>query len=179
MTRITWIILLLFILTGCATQRIPFPETELSRITIKGDHTIQGEIFLIDQFEEKQVGIEQEVTLEPVSSYSDQWYTVSYLGNRSIKKADPRYEQYVARTQSDKEGKFSITGVAPGEYYLTGTVGWHAVNCSSEVVVTNVPISNKLTVDNTNRILEVKLTKPYNSPTLICDLYNQGDWDKN
>lgn len=178
MTRFACLLSLLFILTACATPRIPFPESELASLNVKGDITVKGEIFLINQFEEKQVGSEREVTLEPVCSYSNQWREINYLGNRSIEKADPRYEEYVLRTKTDSEGKFTISGVAPGEYHLTGIVGWRALNCSATWVVTPVTVSNMISISGSNRILEVQLTKPYTSPTVICDLYNQGDWEK-
>ncbi len=178
MTRLFCIIsVVLLLLSGCGTKRIPFPEAELAGIQIAGDISLNGEFFLIDQLEEKQVGSEQEITLEPVSTYSDQWYQVHYLGNCSIQKADPRYEQYVLRTKADKEGKFSFKGVGPGEYYLTGILPWRAQDCSANWVNTKVPVSIKVNIKNNDTVRKIDLTKPYESPPIVCDVYTQGDWE--
>ena len=118
-----------------------------------------------------------EVTLEPVSSYSDQWQQVKYLGNRSIKKADPRYENYVFQAKTDKEGKFSFSGIGSGEYYLTGIVPWRAQDCSANWVITKIMVSKKITLSSIDNNSTITLTKPFESPTEICDVYNQGDWE--
>lgn len=171
-------VFLLFFLPGCATQRIPFPEAELSGLNLSGDKTVKGRVFLIDQLEEKQVGIGSEVTLEPLTAYSEQWYKVSYLQNKSIKKSDPRYEKYVQRTKTDSDGDFLFTGVAPGAYLLTAPLLWKALNCSAIEVKTEVMISLKVNVKDNDSILDIPLTKEYQSPAVVCDLYNQGSWEK-
>jgi hypothetical protein len=176
--KITTLLLALLLLSGCATQRMPFDESDFAGLTLEGDKTISGELFLIDQLEEKQVGDMAEVTLEPVTPYSSQWYEVSYLGNRSLQKPDPRYKRFVRRARTDKEGAFAFTGVAPGEYYLSGTVNWKAATCSGEVVQKKVPVCLKVTVSPDDDKVAVPLTKEYESPTEICGLYNQSDWEK-
>lgn len=176
--KIFSLLLALLLFTGCATQRIPFNESEFSDLTIKGDKTVTGQVFLVDQLEEKQIGSNTEVTLQPVTSYSTQWYEVSYLGNRTLKKADPRYNQYVLRTMTNPEGNFTFNGVSPGKYYLSGVVNWKAATCSGNVVQTKVPICLKITVEGTDSTKEVPLTKEFVSPTEICGLYNQSDWQK-
>ena len=130
------------------------------------------------QLEEKQVGDKTQVTLEPVTPYSNEWYEVNYLGNRSLQKPDPRYNQYVRGAMTNEEGDFTISGVGPGDYYLTGTVNWKAATCSGNVVQKKVPISLKITIKPDDSKVEVPLTKEFISPTEICGLYNQSDWEK-
>lgn len=166
------------ILTGCAVQRIPFNEAEHSARPAAGDKVVSGTIFLVDQMEEKQVGSGSEITLEPVTSYSNQWYEVSYQGNRSLAKADPRYSRYVLKTKADKEGNFTFAQVAPGEYYLSGVVKWKAATCSGNVVSKKIPICQKVSLAPGDTRVEVSLTKPFVSPSEICNLYNQSDWTK-
>lgn len=166
------------LLAGCVTQRIPFPEEELAGLDRAGETVLTGKVFLIDQFEDEQVGEETGVVLEPLTSYCEQWYEVKYLQNKSLAEADPRYEKYLKRTITDQEGNFSISGVAPGEYLLTGTVFWKAVTCSANVVKTDVLISKKVTVQDGDQELEIPLTKEFQSPVDICNLYNQSSWDK-
>ena len=168
---------LTILLAGCAAPRIPFPESELAGLPLKGDKTIKGKVFLIDQLEEEQIGSGYEVTLEPVSSYSDQWHELVYLKDSPLKKADPRYDNYVLRVEADKEGMYIFKDVAPGNYYLTTPFMWSAITCSANVVKTKVWVSKKISVKASDSVLEIPLTKEYTSPTVVCDLYNQGDWE--
>lgn len=171
-------VLLALLVSGCAAQRMPFPEEEYAGLDLRGDKTVKGVVFLVDQFEERQVGSGSEVILEPLTSYSMQWHEISYRQGKSIKKPDPRYSKYVRRTEADEEGRFSFKGIAAGEYLLTGPVYWTAVTCSATEVDTKVMICRKITVDENDSVVEVPLTKEYVSPMMICDLYNQGDWEK-
>ncbi len=172
------LLFLLILLAGCATSRIPFPESELAVANLQGDKTVKGRVFLIDQLEEEQIGAGYEVTLEPVSSYSDQWYEVACMNNRPLKKADPRYGKYVLKVDADEQGQYTFANVAPGNYYLSSQFFWKATTCSAEVVATPVWISKKIFIQPNDTILEIPLTKEFTSPTMICDLYNQGDWEK-
>ncbi len=171
-------VLIVFLVAGCAAQRMPFPEREYADLDPRGDKTVKGTLFLVDQFEERQVGDGSEVTLEPLTSYSEQWYEVCYLRGKTIQKPDPRYSEYVMRTEADEKGNFSFRNVGVGEYLLTGPVYWTAVTCSATKVDTKVMICKKINVDENDSVVEVPLTREYESPMVICDLYNQGDWEK-
>lgn len=166
------------LLTGCAIQRIPFNESEYAARPKAGDTVVSGAIFLVDQMEEKQVGAHSEITLEPVTSYSNQWFETSYLGNRTLSAPDQRYSQYVRKTKADREGNYTFEKVAPGEYYLSGLVKWKAATCSGNVVSKKIPIAQKLTVAEGDSRIDTPLTKPFVSPSEICNLYNQSDWSK-
>ncbi|MFO7606714.1 MAG: hypothetical protein R6W72_10480 [Desulfurivibrionaceae bacterium] len=172
------VVFIVFLIAGCAAQRMPFPETEYADLDLRGDKTVKGTVFLVDQFEERQVGDGSEVTLEPLTSYSEQWYEVSYLRGKKIQEPDSRYSKYVMRTEADEKGNFSFRNVGAGEYLLTAPVNWTAVTCSATKADTKVMIGKKITVDENDSVVEVPLTKEYESPMVICDLYNQGDWEK-
>jgi hypothetical protein len=178
MQKILTAIFMTMLLTGCATPRVPFPESELAGVQLKGDKIVKGRVFLVDQLEEEQIGADNEVTLEPVSSYSDQWYEVAYLNNKSLKKADPRYGKYVLKVKADEQGKYTFNNVAPGNYYLSSPFFWTATTCSAEEIATKIWISKKIVIQSDDSVLEIPLTKEFTSPTIICDLYNQGDWEK-
>lgn len=174
-----WIaVLIVLLVAGCAAQRMPFPEREYADLDPRGDKTVKGTVFLVDQFEERQVGGGSEVTLEPLTSYSEQWYEVCYLQGEKIEEPDPRYRRYVRRTEADGKGNFSFSDVGAGEYLLTAPLYWTAVTCSANKVDTKVMICKKITVEEHDSVVEVPLTKEYKSPMVICDLYNQGDWEK-
>lgn len=175
-------LLLLFsailILAGCAARRIPFNESEYAVIPQSGDKIVTGKIYLTDQMEETQVGAGSEVSLEPVTSYSNHWFEVSYQNNRSLAEPDLHYIKYVRKTKADKEGNFTFEKVAPGEYYLFGLINWKAATCSGNVVSKKIPICQKITVTASDSRVESSLTKPFVSPSMICNLYNQSDWTK-
>lgn len=168
----------LILLAGCAVQRIPFNESEYSARPKSGDKVVSGRIFLTDQLEETQVGAGSEVILEPVTSYSNQWFEVCYQNNRTLATPDQRYLQYVLKSTADKDGNFSFTKVAPGDYYLSGLIKWKAATCSGNVVSKKIPICQKIAVAPEASKIEVPLTIPFVSPNSICNLYNQADWSK-
>jgi hypothetical protein len=168
-----------FLMTACGgIQRVPFPESELAALDLQGDTVITGKVFLIDQFEEEQIAEETTVVLEPVSSYSSQWYEVAYLKDRALAKADPRYEKYLKKASTDKVGQFSLSGIAPGEYLLNSSVFWKAITCSGNVAKTEVLVSKRVSIKGDEKELEISLTREFESPVEICNLYNQSDWNK-
>lgn len=176
--KVLTLLMSLLLLAGCATKRMPFNENTFATLVLEGDKSISGQLFLVDQLEERQVGAKTEVTLEPVTPYSNEWYEVSYLGNRSLQKADARYSRYQRRAQTNEEGSFTFTNVAPGDYYLSGTINWKAATCSGNIVQKKVPVCLQVTIAEADTTVEVPLTKEFISPTEICGLYNQSDWEK-
>ncbi len=82
--------------------------------------------------------------LNPITSYSEQWYEESYLGGYKMQEADPRLFNYLKFTASDKNGKFAFYGVPSGSYYLIGTV-----KCGEECgydSMKNIRIATKVSV---------------------------------
>ena len=102
--------------------RIAFPASEYSRLGRTGKGTIEGTIFVNDTYGKKIVGTGTRLYLNPVTSYSNQWYSASYIGGSKMEKADSRLFNYLRFTASDTNGKFAFYGVPTGNYYLIGTV---------------------------------------------------------
>lgn len=107
--------------------RIPFPAQEYRRLATIGKGTIKGAIYLKDMYGERIPGSGTRLYLNPVTSYSKQWYEESYLGGAKMEKADSRLFNYLRFTAADNEGNFAFYGVPSGSYYLIGTV-----KCGSE-----------------------------------------------
>ena len=103
-------------------ERIKFPVSEYSHLPRTGKGTIKGSIYVRDQYGRKVVGSSARLYLNPVTSYSEQWYEESYLNGYKMQEADPRLFNYLRFTASDTNGKFSFYGVPSGNYYLIGTV---------------------------------------------------------
>lgn len=104
-------------------ERIEFPLDEYNQIKKAGRNTVKGSIYVENSHtSQKVMGQKVKLYLNPVTSYSQQWYDESYIGGYKMSKSDPRLFNYLKFTMSDENGKFNFFGVATGNYYLVGTI---------------------------------------------------------
>ena len=108
--------------TKGVVQRIAFPTNEYQSLARTGKGTINGYIFVEDAYGKKIYGKNTKLYLNPITSYSKQWYQESYVKGQKMSKADSKLFNYVKFTASGDDGRFAFYGVASGGYYLTGTV---------------------------------------------------------
>ena len=109
-------------------ERIDFPVDEYNQIKKTGRSTVKGSIYVENSDNSQKVmGKKVKLYLNPVTSYSRQWYEESYVGGYKMGKSDPRLFNYLKFTMSDANGRFNFFGIAPGSYYLVGTI-----NCAEE-----------------------------------------------
>ena len=137
-------------------QRIPFSEAEYSSLSRTGNGRVVGSIYLTTPSGHKIYGKQTRLYLNPVTSYSTQWYEKSYLGGAKMSKVDPRLFNYLKFTTSDNNGKFEFLNVPSGSYYLIGVV-----KCGAECGydrVKNIRIAKKISVFG-NSIKSVDLSK--------------------
>ncbi|NOZ91312.1 MAG: carboxypeptidase regulatory-like domain-containing protein [Epsilonproteobacteria bacterium] len=110
-------------LNGQTIERMPFPADEYRHLPKIGRNTIHGKVYLENSInDEKIIGKNLKLYLNPVTSYSRQWYQDSYLGGYKLSPADKRLFNYLKFTNSDNNGGFSFFGVPKGEYYLIGRI---------------------------------------------------------
>ncbi|MBD3792918.1 MAG: hypothetical protein IE889_01990 [Campylobacterales bacterium] len=110
-------------LNGEIMERIPFPVEEYNAISKSGRSTVSGKIYLINSATENTVlGKNVKLYLNPVTSYSKQWYYESYLGGYKMSPVDKRLYNYLKFTTSNESGEFNFFGIAPGNYYLIGSM---------------------------------------------------------
>jgi len=103
--------------------RIDFPIEEYRHLRKTGRSTLSGSIYLTNGTNNtKVVGQNVKLYLNPITSYSRQWYEESYLGGYKMGKSDPRLFNYLKFTVSKGDGKFNFFGIASGDYYLVGTI---------------------------------------------------------
>jgi len=136
--------------------RIPFPVDEYKRLSQIGEGTVKGVIYLTDASGNKIYGKQTRLYLNPVTSYSKQWYKESYIGGKKLTKADPRLFNYLKFTTSDANGRFTFYGVPSGRYYLIGVVRC-AEQCGYDTS-TNIRIAKEIEVDGKETV-NVDLTK--------------------
>lgn len=136
--------------------RIPFPVHEYRGLATSGKGTIQGAIYILDLYGERIPGRGTRLYLNPITSYSNQWYKESYLGGAKMEKADSRLFNYLRFTAADNEGNFAFYGVPTGRYYLIGTV-----KCGSECgfdTPKNIRIATTVSVVG-NQVVQKDLVK--------------------
>jgi hypothetical protein len=136
--------------------RVAFPTSEYYRLARTGKGTIQGSIFVNDTYGKKIAGNGTRLYLNPVTSYSNQWYSASYIGGAKMEKADSRLFNYLRFTASDTNGKFAFYGVPSGSYYLIGTV-----KCGTECgydTPKSIRIATRVSVSG-NNIVEQDLSR--------------------
>lgn len=136
--------------------RLPFPVSEYSRLPRSGNATVKGSIYVIGPSGEKVYGKQTRLYLNPVTSYSRQWYQESYLGGKKMAKADPRLFNYLRFTTSDASGHFAFYGVPAGHYYLIGVVRC-AQQCGYDTPQT-IRVAKEIDVPK-NRTVNVDLSK--------------------
>jgi len=145
--------------TEQAVPRIPFPQAEYNRLARTGSATIKGSIYILDATGQKVYGRQTRLYLNPVTSYSRQWYQESYLGGRKMAKADSRLFNYLKFTTSDKNGRFAFYGVPAGSYYVIGVV-----RCGQECgydTPQNIRVAKEVRVGSGGTV-DVELSKTVN-----------------
>ncbi len=125
-------------------QRIPFPENEYKSLATTGSATVKGKIFITTAGGNRVYGKNTRLYLNPVTSYSTQWFNESYLGGAKMSKVDPRLFNYLKFTTSDSNGNFEFLNVPSGSYYLIGVVKCGTA-CGYDKVK-NIRIAKKISV---------------------------------
>jgi hypothetical protein len=125
----------LFYLTGmllisaCASrpeivQRIPFDLAEYASLPSQGKASVTGQAYIKAADGSIRYPSHEMARLNPVTSYSRQWYEVNYLKRKNISLADPRYLEYVYKADFDSEGRFSFSNIPAGQYYVSAPIFW-------------------------------------------------------
>jgi len=137
-------------------RRIPFPNSEYTALSRKGKGTVKGAIYILDDSGKRIYGKKTRLYLNPVTSYSKQWYDQSYIGGYKMGKSDKRLFNYLKFTSSNSSGKFAFFGVPNGSYYLIGTV-----KCGSQCgyeSVKDIRIAKEVRISGTD-IVTVDLSR--------------------
>jgi len=110
-------------LNGEVMERMPFPEEEYRHLKKIGHSTVSGRIYLLNSENDQEIkGRKVKLYLNPVTSYSRQWYEESYLGGYKMSPVDKRLYNYLHYTSSDDQGRFDFYGVPQGDYYIIGSI---------------------------------------------------------
>lgn len=117
---------------GCALpspqpRRAVFDETEYAPYAGEGSCAIEGQAFLKTRAGDVKYGAGNDVWLNPVTTYSREWFERNVIGHEALEPADPRVERYARKTVADGEGRFRFEKLPPGEYYIACWIVWEYV----------------------------------------------------
>ena len=128
-----FILLVILFAAGCVpkvdiqpVQRVVMSLDEYQALQTEGTGIVSGQGFLKTRGGDVKKAAGSEVILNPVTSYSNQWYEVSYLQGKPLTALDPRINQYLITTIADGDGRFTFTNVPEGEYYVGTSVYWES-----------------------------------------------------
>jgi hypothetical protein len=111
-------------LTGCTQSRqTQFNEADFIAAAARGSGVVTGQVYLM--LDNTKLTADQEiVALAPVNTYTTENIRRRYLGGENLQSADNRIDKYLRNTTTDADGRFSITGVPSGDYYLESEITW-------------------------------------------------------
>jgi hypothetical protein len=125
------------LLSGCVPAqlqkreaRIPFNEDEYKQLPKVGTAVVRGQAFLKTRGGDVKTAAGSEVVLNPVTSYSLDWYGRGYLQGVRLEPSDTRLAAYMKTQTADGSGRFTFKNVPPGEYFVTTTVTWEVPDSS-------------------------------------------------
>jgi hypothetical protein len=106
---------------------MPFPEEEYLALPRMGSGTasITGQAFLRTRGGDVKTAAGEQVILNPLTSYSKEWYALSKAG-APIAEPDERLKIYYIQQVADATGRFTFKNVPAGAYFVTTTIYWEA-----------------------------------------------------
>jgi hypothetical protein len=129
---------------GCASNPDPrtatFNPSEYVPYNQAGDGVISGQAFLRTHGGEVRYGAGSEVYLNPVTSYSREWWNQAVVDGKLLEPADRLVRAHMRKVVADGEGRFVFGDLPPGEYYVVTSVFWDvpggagSTNSSGQVV---------------------------------------------
>jgi len=101
-----------------------FIESEYLPYGDTGTSIITGQAFLKTRGGDVKYGAGCMVYLNPVTTYSTEWFTYGIIKEMSLSKADQRIDKYHWETMADGFGNFEFKNLPTGEYYLACNITW-------------------------------------------------------
>lgn len=143
--RLALATLLCVMISGCVYPRMAtFNAGEYAPYANPGTGSISGQAFLKTLGGEVRYGAGNEVYMNPVTSYSTEWFQETVMKNRTLKPADPRTEQFHWMVVADGMGNFKFENVADGDYYIVCPITWmvDAFTRTGDVVHATISVKN-------------------------------------
>ena len=103
-------------------RNVVFNEVEYEPYAKQGEAAITGKLCvkLTDGSDKCFEGAN--VFINPVTSYSNEWYNRGWAGKENLERADERAFKFNKMTSTDKDGHFAFENLAPGSYYVGAAI---------------------------------------------------------
>ena len=62
------------------------------------------------------------VSLNPVTSYSTEWWNRTVVGGLNLRSADEREQKYLRTAETDSAGRFGFSDLPRGEYFVVAAL---------------------------------------------------------
>jgi hypothetical protein len=121
-------LLLLATVTGCAHATGPaarestFNEQEYAQYAYAGTGTISGQVVVRGEGGQTRPAEGSQVSLNPVTSYSTEWWNRTVVGGLNLRSADEREQKYLRTANTDAEGRFAFADLPRGEYFVVAAL---------------------------------------------------------
>lgn len=117
-------------LTACASKPKPYVRTapfvvdEYAQYSGEGDAAIEGQAFVKTAGGDVKPCAGNNVILNPVTSYSAEWFEHAIVKGETVTSPDPRVKDYARKVMGDADGRFVFEKLPPGSYYVTCLITW-------------------------------------------------------
>lgn len=110
------------LVTACAPYELKAPIEQGPSTAQAATAMIAGTVTVKSRTGEVRKGSDSTVYLIPVTAYSTEWFQHYVVNGERVNGKDPRSFGPTRAAATDADGRFEFRAVAPGEYFLTGTV---------------------------------------------------------
>lgn len=107
---------------GPALREAPFVETEYTQYAYAGTGSITGQVVLRTEGGQTRPAAGSLVSLNPVTSYSTEWWNRTVVGGLNLRSADEREQKYLRTAVADEEGRFAFSELPRGEYFVVAAL---------------------------------------------------------
>jgi len=125
MRKLGWLLIILLVSACAALQsgrnyekRRPFDPAEYKYVKINGTATIRGQVLIPTRKGTRKPCDGCEVTLNPATSYSEEFFIKTVQNGIPIEEPDLRVLKYIRKTVTDDSGRFEFKNIAGRKYYL-------------------------------------------------------------
>jgi hypothetical protein len=130
------VLLTAMLLVGCLAQPQPrqakFNLNEYLPYGGTGTAGIYGEAFLTTPGGNVKKAMGNKVYLNPVTTYSTEWFQREVLGGQLTAEGDPRAAPYLHEAVVASDGKFEFENLPAGDYYIACPISWEVLDTTSD-----------------------------------------------
>ena len=131
-----------------AERKATFVEAEYAPYAGTGKAVIEGQACFELADGNKKCFEDANVFINPVTTYSDEWYNRGWAGKEFLEKADARALPYNKMIKTGKDGYFKFEGLQPGSYYVGAMVclpeAQDSKKCSCSRFASKVTMKNRV-----------------------------------